>query len=85
MRAEKSRPSRETEAAEKSADAGADTLSLTPSADLRLPCRGCDPYRCPPGCGRDVLLVEYGTHDVTTLGLAPHDRALCRHCKAVAS
>jgi len=57
------------------------------------------PTGCPCGCQsrprladdpdcirhRPPRLVEWGSCDVVTLGLAPHDRETCARCRAVAS
>lgn len=57
---------------------------------IGCPC-GCEsrpPYVDDPACKRHRPMgpaVDYGQqqHDVETLGLAPHNRATCEHCRAV--
>lgn len=77
---------------------GGGTLGTTVShgADIRRPRRwtgcpcGCEsvpPHYLDPACGRNIGIREaapdWGAYDVTTLGLAPHDRSLCAACLAV--
>lgn len=45
------------------------------------------PWLDDPDCirHRPLRIIEYTGYDVAGLGLVPHDRTACPHCRAVAS